>query len=173
MFASLYVVAKAAVNLLFFLPFSSSFSSCFLFFFSTHSDFGASFNIPLFLNPLNAFPSQLLGVCLTQRPSHLPPVSLEHQNHLFPFHILVHVSCPGLGFSLLTSHLGRCGFTVCPSFFVCGCLLFCCMGFGARFSSRCSFSTLGRELESLHHGERALPIGSGSSCSYICLQLAS
>ena len=95
LFASLYVVAKAAVNLLYFLPLSSSFSSCFLIFFSTRSDFGASFNVFLFLNPLNAFPSQLLGVCRTQRPSHLPPVSLEHQNHLFPFHILVRVSFPG------------------------------------------------------------------------------
>ena len=94
-FASLYVVVKSAVSLLYFLPLSSSFSSCFLFFFSTRSEFGASFNVPLFLTPLKAFPSQLLGVCCTQRPSHLPPVSLEHQNHLFPFHILVHVSCRG------------------------------------------------------------------------------
>ena len=109
---SLYAVAKVAVSHLRSLSLSLSFSSSLLFFFSIFSCLGVSLHVPLLLKPQNAFPSQLEGRCQTQRPSHLPPVSLEHQYHLFPFHTLGRDCCPFCGFSLLINHLGRCGFVL-------------------------------------------------------------
>ena len=117
LFASLYAVAKAAVRQLLFRSLSLSFSFSLLFFFSVFSCLGVSLRVPFLLKPWNAFPSQLDGWWRIQCPSHLPPVSLEHQYHWFPFHTLERDSCSFCGFSLLVSHLGRCGFVFWFSFF--------------------------------------------------------
>ena len=98
LFASLYAVAKAAVSRLRFLSLPLSFSSSLLFFFSIFSCLGVSLRVPFLLKPRNAFPSQLEEWWWIQHPSHLPPQSLEHQYHLFPFHTLVWDCCPFCGF---------------------------------------------------------------------------
>ena len=133
-------MAEAAVSRLSFHSLPSSVSSSLLIFFSFFSCLDASLRVSFLLNPRNAFPLKLAGGRQTQCPSHLPPVFLEHQYHLFPFHTLVWESCPFCGFSLLVNHLGRCSLVLWPSFFLFG--FFCCVTFVARLSSQCSFSNL-------------------------------